>query len=323
MSKNKFKNPPKVVSAGIGDRSFWESANDNEWSAIYYLNRLTELGIAMFEWKNLPKTIDWRFLEYILYYNGQILFFKEDALDEYIVTKTALSGKMNFYRIPQDRRAYADNGYQANYNEKNSVVIFNNMLRLPTYPAMMFYARKLWEIDRIIDVNVKAQKTPVLILADEDERLTMKNIYMQYDGNQPFIFGSKNMGLQDNIQVLKTDAPYIADKLYELKNQIWNEALTYLGISNLNVQKKERLISDEAVRSMGGTIASRQSRLEMRREACEQINDMFGLDIWCDYREDYRELDDEFALENDTEAGGDKVIVRDLRTKNDKVSNTV
>ena len=61
----------------------------------------------------------------------------------------------------------------------------------------------------------------------------------------------------------------------------------------------------------------------MRREACEQINDMFGLDIWCDYREDYRELDDEFALENDTESGGDKVIVRDLRTKNDKVSNTV
>ena len=81
MSRNKFKNPPKVVSAGIGDRSFWESANDNEWSAIYYLNRLTELAMAMFEWKNLPKTIDWRFLEYILYYNGQILFFKEDGLD--------------------------------------------------------------------------------------------------------------------------------------------------------------------------------------------------------------------------------------------------
>lgn len=315
MSRNKFKNPPKVVSAGLGDRSFWESANDNEWSALYYLNRLTELAMAMFEWKNLPDTIDWRFLEYILYYNGQILFFKDPNMDEYVVTKCALSGKMNFYRVPNRRRAYADNGYQKEFNEKNSIVIYNNMLRLPSYPAMMFYARKLWEVDRIIDINIKAQKTPVLILADEDERLTMKNVYMQYDGNQPFIFGSKNMGLADNIKVLKTDAPYLADKLMTHKNQIWNEALTYLGISNLNVQKKERLISDEAIRSMGGTIASRQSRLEMRREAAKQINDMFGLNIEVNYREDYRELDDEFALENETESGGDKTMVRDMRTR--------
>lgn len=306
MSRNKFKNPPKVVSTGIGDRSFWESANDNEWSAIYYLNRLTELAMAMFEWKNLPKTIDWRFLEYILYYNGQILFFKEDGLDEYVVTKCALSGKMNFYRVPEDRRAYADNGYQANYNENNSVVIYNNMLRLPTYPAMMFYARKLWEIDRVIDINIKAQKTPVLILANEDERLTMKNVYMQYDGNQPVIYGSKSMGLNDNIQVLKTDAPYLADKLMEQKNQIWNEAMTYLGISNVSYQKKERLISDEITRSMGGTIASRLSRLEMRNEACEQINDMFGLNLSVDYREDFQELvakveDENAGKENDNE----------------------
>lgn len=292
MSRNKFKNPPKVVSGGLGDRSFWESANDNEWSAIYYMNRLTELAMAMFEWKNLPDEIDWRFLEYILFYNGQILFFKEPNMDEYVVTKCALSGKMNFYRTPNDRRAYADNGFQANLTEKNSVVIYNNMLRLPTYPAMSFYARKLWEVDRIIDINIKAQKTPVLILANEDDRLTMKNVYMQYDGNQPFIFGSKNMGLQDNVQVLKTDAPYLADKLMEHKNQIWNEAMTYLGISNVSYQKKERLISDEVTRSMGGTIASRQSRLEMRKEACEQINKMFGLNISVEYREDFREFDD-------------------------------
>ena len=306
MSRNKFKNPPKVVSAGIGDRSFWESANDNEWSAIYYLNRLTELAMAMFEWKNLPKTIDWRFLEYILYYNGQILFFKEDGLDEYVVTKCALSGKMNFYRVPEDRRAYADNGYQTNLNEKNSVVIYNNMLRLPTYPAMMFYARKLWEIDRVIDINIKAQKTPVLILANEDERLTMKNVYMQYDGNQPVIYGSKSMGLNDNIQVLKTDAPYLADKLMEQKNQIWNEAMTYLGISNVSYQKKERLISDEITRSMGDTIASRLSRLGMRKEACQQINDMFGLNLDVEFREDFQELvdvDEDFnsGKENDNE----------------------
>ncbi len=316
MGKKHKSISPIVRGAGtLPDRDFWDSANSNEYSAIFYLNRLTELAMAMFEWVNLPKTIDWRFLEYILYYDGKALFSKDAELGEYIVTKGALSGKMNFYRVPENRRAYADNGYQKELNEKDSVVIFNNMLRLPAYPAMWFYARKLWEIDRTIDINVKAQKTPVLILADEDERLTMKNVYMQYDGNQPFIFGSKNLGLNDNIKVLQTEAPYLADKLMMLKNQIWNEALTYLGISNLNIQKKERLVSDEAVRSMGGTIASRQSRLEMRREACEQINRMFGLNIEVNYREDYRELDDEFALDNKTEGKGDTAMVRDVRTR--------
>ena len=299
MGKNKYKNPPKIVANGMSDGSFWESANNNEYSAIYYLNRLTELAMSMFEWKGLPEPIDWRFLEYILYYNGQILFCKDEDLGDYVVTKTALSGKMDFYRVPETRRAYADNGYQANYNKDNSVVIFNNVLRLPSYTAMMFYARKLWEIDRTIDINVKAQKTPVLILADENERLTMKNVYMQYDGNQPFIFGSKNMGLQDNIQVLKTDAPYLADKLMQLKNDIWNEAVTYLGISNANTQKKERMISSEIEATQGSVIASRQSRLEARREGCEQINRMFGLNVTVDYREDYKIVTEEDAEEND------------------------
>ena len=93
--------------------------------------------------------------------------------------------------------------------------------------------------------------------------------------------------------VLNTDAPYVADKLYQLKTQIWNEALTYLGISNINITKKERLITDEVTRNQGGTIASRYSRLQARREACKKINDMFGLDVWCDYREDFQEVDTE------------------------------
>ena len=130
--------------------------------------------------------------------------------------------------------------------------------------------------------------------------MTMKNLYMQYEGNEPFIFGTKDLDTT-GLSVLKTDAPYVADKLYQLKTQIWNEALTYLGISNLNVQKKERLVSDEVMRNMGGVIASRYSRLNARRQACEQINEMFGLNIEVDYREDYREADNEGVIETDTE----------------------
>ena len=113
----------------------------------------------------------------------------------------------------------------------------------------------------------------------------MKNLYLQYDGNMPYIFGSKNLDIKQ-IQTINTQAPYVADKLTETKNQIWNEALTFLGISNVTYQKKERLISDEVMRSLGGTVMSRYSALNERQRACDEINRMFGLDMSVDFQDD-------------------------------------
>ena len=99
-----------------------------------------------------------------------------------------------------------------------------------------------------------------------------------------------------------------------LKTQLWNECLTYLGISNLNIQKKERLVSDEVTRNQGGTIASRYSRLNARRQACAKINNMFGLNIEVNYREDYREADDEIMFAGQTGDGSASAMAIDIRT---------
>ena len=285
------------------DRQFWESASLNNATFRQYYNRLTELSISMFEWKNLPDTVDPRYLELTLFTDGQAVFFKDEEIG-FLALQNAKGGKFNVYRIPVNRRAYAVNGYQKDLTDKDSVIIFNNYLHNNSRLDVEMFARRLWNLDRAIDVNANAQKTPVLIHCDETQRLTMLNLYKKYDGNEPFIFGDKNLN-PNAIKTLKTDAPYVADKLYQLKTQIWNEALTYLGISNINITKKERLITDEVTRNQGGTIASRYSRLEARRDACREINKMFGLDIWCDYREDYQALSEEVLTDGDdvTEGG--------------------
>ena len=270
------------------DTQFWESASMNVGTYKQYYNRLVELAISMFEWKNLPDSVDPRFLELCLFTDGQAIFFKDEELG-YLTLQNAVNGGLNVYRIPVNRRAYAVNGYQKKLSDEDSVIIFNNYLHTNSALDATMFAKRLYNLDRAIDVNANAQKTPVIIKCDETQRLTMLNLYKQFDGNVPFIFGDKALNT-NGLQVLKTDAPYVADRLYQLKTQIWNEALTYLGISNINVQKKERLISDEVMRNQGGTIASRYSRLNARRDACKQINKMFGLDIWCDYREDYQQI---------------------------------
>lgn len=276
---------------------FGQSAKTNNETFNYYVNRLTELALSMFEWKNLPDTIDPRFLEWCLFNDGYCVFFEDKELG-YLSLQCMIGGRLNVYRIPTERRAYASNGYNLDLNENNSVLVFNNLIHTNSYPAIVDFSKRLYNLDRIIDVNANAQKTPVLITCDQNQKLTMKNVYMQYDGNMPVIFADTNIN-PNSIKVLSTGAPYVCDKVYTLKTQIWNEALTFLGVSNINVQKKERLITDEVTRSQGGTIASRYSRLEARRQACREINNMFGLNLWCDYREDFQDVE----AENDTTEG--------------------
>ena len=270
--------------------NFGESLLMNNATYERYFNRLMELSISMFEWKNLPSTCDVRYLELALFMNGSAVFFQDDVLEDYVALDVICSGRLDVYGNPVLRRAYSRyNNYQKLLKGNNSVIIWNNYTRTNSVLDVEMFAKRLYNLDRIIDINANAQKTPILIKCDETQRLTMLNMYKEYDGNSPVIFGDKALN-SNGLDVLSTGAPYVADKIYMLKTQIWNEALTYLGISNINVQKKERLITDEVTRNQGGTIASRYSRLESRREAARKINDMFGLNIEVNYREDFQQV---------------------------------
>lgn len=299
------------------NREFWESAKRNSIEYRKYYNRLTELSMSMFEWKNMPDTVDVRFLELCLMSYGSCLFFKDEEIG-FLTLPCMIGGKLDVYRIPKIRTAYASNGYRNVKTNEDSVIIFNNMLHTNSLPELEDFASQLYDIERTIIVNAKAQKTPVLITCSEQQRLTLKNTYMQYEGNMPVIYANNDFDPQ-NLKAINTGAPYYGDKLYQLKTAIWNEALTFLGISNLNMQKKERLISDEVTRNMGGVIASRYSRLNARRQAADLINRMFGneleKEITVDFRDDFREMDDEYMIEKNHDGTTATEMVEDLRTR--------
>lgn len=285
-----------------GNGLFGESAVMNNATYIQYFNRLVELSISMFEWQGLPETVDPRYLELHLFQNGSMVYFRDEVMGDLCLDCIA-NGQFDVYGNPISRRAYSSyNQYQKTLNESDSVIIWNNYLHQPSVLDVKMFAKRLYNLDRIIDVNANAQKTPVLVQGTEKQRLTLVNLYKEFDGNAPFIFGDKNLDL-NSLRAISTNAPYVADKLYQLKTQIWNEALTYLGISNLNIQKKERMITDEVQRNQGGTIASRYSRLEARREAVDKINRMFGTDISVDYREDLQITNNNVNVTGNNEGG--------------------
>lgn len=249
-----------------------------------YFNRLFELAINMFNWENLPDTVDERFLELSLCEKGYCLYFNDDIMGNLALT-CMIGGELDVYRIPTRRIAFAVNGYQAERTNKDSVLIFNNYLHTPTMQTISLYAERLTAIERAIDVNVNAQKTPIAILTDEKQKKTVEEIYRKYEGNAPVIIGAKNLDL-DSIKALTTGAPYVADKLNILKRQIWNEALTFFGIENANTEKRERLVSDEITSNLGGVQAQRYVMLNAREQAADKINRMFGTNISVKFRQD-------------------------------------
>lgn len=271
------------------DRQFWWTGKNNIRTDNMFFYQLLDMAINVFEWKNLPDEIDPRFIELVLINTGRILFFKdEDMLNpdgekgRYLMLRTAVGGTWSVYDVPNMRRAYASNGYQKELNEKNSVIMYNNYLRMPDIWVINQFAQRLYECQRTIDVNVIAQKTPVLLVCTDENRLTMKNVWQKYDGNEPMMMVDKSFDL-NSIKVLNTEAPYVASNLQNLKKEIFNECLTYLGISNIASVKKERLISDEITRNLGGTEVEKHVRLNARKEACDKINRMFGLNIDVEY----------------------------------------
>jgi len=265
--------------------TFKESLIKNQVALDMYVERLINIALSCFKWENLPETVDSRYIELMLFTQGQAIFFNDDVAG-FLCLACLPGGNFDVYGYPEKRTAKGFNAYQkSNLNNTDSVIIYNNLTHTPSEKIIRQFCERLANIDRTIDVNVNAQKTPTLLTCDESQRLTMKNLYMQYDGNAPVIYGDKNLDI-NNVQSISTNAEFKGLNLYDLKSKIWNEALTYLGIANLQSQKKERLITDEVNKSLGGTLACRQSRLIERKIACERINKMFGLNIDCVFNDD-------------------------------------
>lgn len=256
----------------------------NNDTYIDYLNRMKKICLSIFEWENLPTSMDARFLELCLFYNGQAaMLYDEDY--GYLNTMAADGGYINIYGLPTEIQCYS---YRFNQRRslytvdtgeekgKECILVMNNYDRTPTSASISLFAYRLAEAQRTADINIKAQRTPVLITTDQKQYFTLKKMYEEFDGNTPALFADKNVISPDALKALKTDAPFIAQNIMDYKREIWNEFLTFMGISNLS-EKRERMISNEIDSNNELVNLNLQALLIPRKKACEQFNEKYGL----------------------------------------------
>lgn len=279
------------------NKGFDTTAVLNNATYLDYYKRLRLLALALFKWENLPETMNARFLEKTLYMFGLACFCYDDDFG-WLSLRCIPSAELNVYEEALKYTAYSIN-YTKTFLRDDIILVRNNLDQLPTDLTIQLFARRLYEAERTIDVNIKAQKTPVLIKCDEKQRLTLKNIYMNYDGNAPVIYGDKNLDVTD-FEVLQTNSPYVADKLQEYKRNVWSEALSFLGVNNVADEKAERLVTDEVNANNEMIDLSAQTMLLTRQQAAKELNENYGFNVEVKQRtfEEIKKI-----MENDTGEG--------------------
>ena len=258
--------------------------NDLTFRCLY--NKFQLITVNAFQWKGLPEGIVERHIESVLFEHGKAIFFR-DPLMSYMCLQCEPSSNVNVYGDPVSYNAIGFN-YRHRYSADDCVIVENNKLRLATKDFLLFYVNKLCEAERTMDVNVKANKTPVIVLCDDKDVLSFKNLFRKVDGNEPAIYADRGMNI-DGIQALDLKAKFLGNELMEYKKTVENELLTFLGINNTPHEKKERLITDEANSNNMLIDSFFELQLEARKRACEAINAMYGLNVSVERRQTFQQ----------------------------------
>ena len=228
------------------------------------------------EWAGLPEGIESRHIERLLFNPGFGVFFRDPGMD-FMVLEGHADGRLNVNGDPLGYRVHGYN-YQRHLQAEDCVIIRNNLLGLPTEPFIMHYVNKITEAERTMDVNIKACKTPVVFACDDKDVLTFKRIFQQVDGNVPAIFADRGLNL-DSIQAFLTGVKFMGNELMDYKRSVESDLLTFLGQNNTPVDKKERLITDEAEANNQLIQSFADLQLQARQKACKEINAKFGLSV--------------------------------------------
>lgn len=281
---------------------FWESDNFNRRADAKNLSLLLSLAMNRFRWVNLPDTCDERFLELQLHRNGLATICHPENMPDIWQTLIANPyGEFNCYGIPKTWRATGYDKTNYNVTPETGELIYYSFSRTNPWNALEIFARKLTHYERTEDINLFHQHKPMVFVAPQEKKLELTNLLKQVAGNEPAILGDGNFSnLVDQIKAIDTKVPLITEELAKSKQNVFYDALLYLGIPHLAFEKGERMIESEAQANTAPTNIMLLDCLQARRQACKAINRKFGLNIEVYFNDDWESYN--FNYMNNTEA---------------------
>ena len=189
---------------------------------------------------------------------------------------------------------------------KDVVIGWGHTSHAPVRSLVMWYVERIADVENTIDINLFAHKLPRLVVCSPEDRERVADIMEAIDR------GEKKLFLEaEDYQAIKNvleagGSSYIIDKLYTYKQNLENELLSFLGINNVAVEKKERLITDEANSNNQLINDSSDCFLDSLKNFCDEINTVLDYNISVEANsspasnEDYDITDPEEVEEDET-----------------------
>lgn len=146
------------------------------------------------------------------------------------------------------------------------------------------FAALLYECDRCINVNLKAQNTPAILNAPDGQELTFANLYEQIAGHKPVVYTRDMSPLKsqyDDIRqiVYQTPAPFVAGNVEQLKSMLMSDFMFMLGVNGRTQSKVAQVSSLEVMQDAPTLMVLRNSYETARQNFCDQCKAKFGLDV--------------------------------------------
>lgn len=245
----------------------------------HYLLRQITLAKSSLNWLNLPLEIPELVVEESLIYHVTSVFFYEEEMNLYMILPCVVDSTLNPYGIPKKVIAYGRNGYTRviNLEANEGVLIYDNYARLPIIDSLCMFAQRMTDTLITTDVNLMQQRIPIIFRTTQQGKKNVEEAMGAQDAGAYAIIADNT--LEENIaQPLYQQVPFIAPALQTELEKIWAEALTFIGIVNVD-EKAERLNSYEVGSQLEEVVSQLNTRLKPRKEACKKINEIFGLDL--------------------------------------------
>ena len=255
--------------------NYWQTADYNSTLFMMYRQQIIKLAMNRFKWINLPKTCDERYLEYTLLFQGvATIAFPRKQRGVFYGTQVAQMSPPNVYDNPTKWLSIGNNGWRFSCSNRNGVIVWDNRARYPLMQMVDIWARELVDVRRTKQLNRMHVKTPYLIKCPPEQELQAENIYKQMAGGEPAIITTTGIETID-IDVIKTDVPYLGEELTAEELNTWQQIYQFLGINNLTY-KAERMVQDEVNKRDEQSDLMALDGLNCRREACDKLNERFG-----------------------------------------------
>lgn len=279
---------------------------EQEYTMIYR-DYFYNLLLNLITYENAPVTFDEKFCEYLLRTTGYCRIAGTDPLNVYVVdygnkavatpsianigyvydtdnnsTVKALNDngqnlkqitRLNFMQIMQE----TGEGYVLLTNKYNGYLpmlsTFND------FKLADRVAKTLGTIKATQTYNLLQMKTPYVVYGTKGD-LTGLNLYENIVEGIPAIQIDEDAGdVRQKIGTIDLNIPNYLPSLKDAFNNEFDEFLTMVGINSVGIDKKERLVANEANSNAQLIEASANIYLDSRNSQLELLNAVLGTDI--------------------------------------------